>query len=83
MKIQVKEFVKKKIEVLVKRIYKSGHQLVPDGCTNRNVPVYLRNIRKKSSDNFHSPKWHSRVSVPIRKPLQRFTALWQRPTQTK
>ena len=51
--------------------------------TNRNVPVYLRSIRKKSSNNFHSPKWHSRVSVPIRKPLQRFTALWQRPTQTK
>ena len=46
MKIQVKQFAKKKIEALVKKDVRAG-------CISRSVPMYLRSICKKNENKFN------------------------------
>lgn len=53
MKIQVKQFAKKKIEALVKKDMQEWPPVVQAGCISRSVPMYLRSICKKNENKFN------------------------------
>lgn len=53
MKIQVKQFAKKKIEALVKKDMQEWPPGCAAGCISRSVPMYPRSICKKNENKLN------------------------------